>query len=531
MTSVDISIDGRLLVVATSLHVKIFRLRYRKGATMKVGKVELPPKISSIGAKIVKMSPDHKWLLIIRPDSTTELHRINQTKEARTLAKVSDKCIYLRRMKRSQKTGEYVHGNHGFYDRSISRVAFSADSRILAVGDLSGYIDTWVLEGHEDLTQQNVPTNGVAPPASSDDEESVSDEEQHPMIIFGQHWIRNPAASLIPRLDNTPVVLSFRPAAGLSENMGNGHAALHATRHTPNPHSHDLPNGESRLFILTSGHEMHEFDVLGGRLTDWSRKNPTSSLPPKFRILEERAMGVLWDVAKSRERIWLYGNSWLWMFDLSQELSGTSERASKPSEREGLETMAKSKKRKRKSSERMDQSQPHKPQRSKMGAGYQIPDSKLSSGIGRMVRKTEGAEVANVQWVNLDQETTQASEDDEYGQIGGSALVKLRRGLGEEPLREDILALHGEHQVNDKAAVATKSASPSQRYWSTNKYRPILGIVPLGDGLLDNDETKSEQLETGDGDGELEVALIERPIEEADLPARFYGDQEWDEQR
>ena len=40
----------------------------------------------------------------------------------------------------------------GAYRRSINRVIFSANTRILVAGDLSGHLDSWVLEGYEDMT-------------------------------------------------------------------------------------------------------------------------------------------------------------------------------------------------------------------------------------------------------------------------------------------------------------------------------------------------------------------------------------------
>ena len=527
----DISTDGHLLIVATPLRLKTFRLRSRDGSTLKVGRSDLPTGMSSLGAKIVKFSPDRRWLLVIRPDSTIELHRTVVVEEAKGTIKISEKCIHLRRLKRSRTTNGYVHGTHGNYDRSVSRVAFSADSRILAVADLSGYIDTWVLEGHEDLTQESVTMNGAASSQSSDDEDTDSDEEHHPTIVFGQHWIPNPAASLIPRLDSTPLIFSFRPSGAPLQTSVNGHAALHATRHTPYPHSHDLPNGEDRLFVLNSEHSMYEFEVLAGRLTEWSRRNPTASLPAKFRIMDERAMGVIWDVSKLKQRIWLYGSSWLWMFDLSQDFSQTTRQRNQSAEHIDSDCKIRSKKRKRKTYEQHNQSTAHQPQKSNTGAGNQIPDSKLNLGIGRMVMRTEGNETSNPRWIDLGQEIVQTSEDDEYNAMEDSSLAKLRRGLGEEPNNEEAVNSDGGHKSSDNAGLVAKAMVPRQQHWSTFKYRPILGVVPLSSEMEGDDGANDNFLNTYGGDQDLEVALIERPLEEVELPARFHGDQEWDESR
>ena len=531
LSSVDISNDGHLLIVATPLRLKMFRLRFRDGSSLKIGRSDLPPRMSSLGAKIVKFSPDHRWLLIIRPDSTIELHRTMVVEGAKRTKKISEKCIYLRKLKRSRNISGYAHGTHGNYDRSISRVAFSADSRILAVADLSGYIDTWVLEGHEDLTQENVTTNGAASSESSDDEDTDSDEEHHPTIIFGQHWIRNPTASLIPKLDSTPLIFSFRPSKALLQPLINGHAALHATRHTPYPHSHDLPTGEDRLFVLTSEHNMYEFEVLAGRLTEWSRRNPTASLPAKFRIMDERAMGVIWDVSKLKQRIWLYGSSWLWMFDLSQDFSRTTTQPNQSAEQIGSDSKSRSKKRKRKPHEQHHQSTAQPPQWGTTGAGDQIPDSKLNLGIGRTVRIIEGNETFNPQRIDLGQKMVQTSGDDEYNAMDTSSLAEFRRTLDEEPNDEEAMDSDSRHKSSDVAGLITQTEVPRQQHWSTFKYRPILGVIPLSSEMGDVDGVKDNFLDNYGGDQDLEVALIERPLEEVDLPARFHGDQEWDENR
>jgi U3 small nucleolar RNA-associated protein 4 len=79
-----------------------------------------------------------------------------------------------------------------------------------------------------------------------------------------------------------------------------------------------------------------------------------------------------------------------------------------------------------------------------------------------------------------------------------SALERLRRG-------ENVIAnIGGDDGAN------------GPRWWHTYKYRPIMGCVVIGEASNDN------------GGSGLEVALVERPIWEADLPPRYYGDQEWE---
>lgn len=497
--------------------LKIFRLRFRNGSAIKVGKLDLQATISKSGAKIVKFSLDGKWLLIIRPDSSIVLHRLTEVEGTRNIAKCSEKGVLLRRIKRTKDADEQMYGSHGSYDRSISRVAFSADSKILAVGDLSGYIDTWVLEGHEDLTQENMTANGVSASESSDDEDSDTYEEQHPLVMFGQHWIRNPAAPLIPKLDATPLVFAFRPEKASSTDLVNGHATIHPTRHTPHSHSHTLLTREDRLFVLTSEHHIHEFEILAGRLTDWSRRNPTTCLPVRFRKTRERAMGAIWDVSKTNERIWLYGSSWLWMFDLAQDLSDPLTYEKEPSNQEAAEATTALAKRKRTSYKHNDQNPAPDPRKGNTGAGSQIPDSLLTSGIGRKLRKIEGTEISNSRWISLGQDPAQASEDDEDHHTVRSALVELRRDFGEEARKDEEMVLNGDHQVNDRTSPGSKTSISGPRCWCTYSYRSILGIVPFSGGAVD-DESSGQV---------IEVALIERPVEDADLPEIYHGDQEW----
>ena len=82
-----------------------------------------------------------------------------------------------------------------------------------------------------------------------------------------------------------------------------------------------------------------------------------------------------------------------------------------------------------------------------------------------------------------------------------SALERLRR-------RDDADLTNGGEQLAERSDSQNET---SLRWWHTYKYRPILGIVPMGDG------------EAG-----LEVALVEIPMWEMYLPPRYYGDQDWE---
>lgn len=497
--------DGRILATCTISKVKVFRLRPKASKVLKVSAVEIPLNIRAFGARMVKFSPDGKWLVLIRADSSIQICR-TKDQGAKNGSLITSKRIILKRLSRDPiKIKE--NGSLGNYERSINRVTFSADSRILVVGDLSGYLDSWVLEGHEDLMQD---TDEAESSASSDDE--GTDEEIHPQVILGQHWIRNPAASLIPKLSAAALILSFRPSTKTIQ-QSNG-TAVHPTRRTPHPHSHDLPQGEDRLFALTSEHQMYELNVLSGRLSDWSRRNPTSGLPEEFRKIQDRAMGSIWDIGRSKERIWLYGSNWLYMFDLAIDFA-----AGNTSGVHG----AKKQKRKR---ERDDSNvkQGTKPE--------------LCIGIGRKYRKMEGPSAENSRWISTDHEQAQAStdefdDDDVDAAADESALLSLRRGPGDQTersrrLRGKTTAIDGEANKESTLEPAWVRTTKTQAWWGTHNYREILGIVPLGGGHAHQGDGVESSRADDEWPPRVEVALVERPILEADLPPRYQGDQEWD---
>ncbi len=517
--------------------IKIFRLRQKINNALRVQRIEAPQSIARSGARIVHFSPDGRWLVIITANNLVQVHRITEPEAANKAPQLLPKPVELRRLIREPAKTKFQHGSLGDYTRSINRVAFSEDSHILATGDLSGYLDTWVLEGYEDLTHStDVDINGVDSSVASDDEDG--DEEQHPTVIFGQHWIRNPAAPLMPKLAAAPIVLSFRPSSRPPmQRLTNGSSAVHRTRQTPHPHSHDLPNGEDRLFALTSEHQVYEFEVLSGRISNWSRRNPTSHLPEDFRNLRDRATGLVWDTYTDKERIWLYGSSWLWMFDLSKDFPRPEETPKEPQKQPEEDEVATStnskKKRKRKREAVSAQQVVGEPGKQDSGAGSKIPNSELGAGIGRKFRRTDGPEPSSTRIISLDREYSAGSEDDDDNHVGRSALLDLRRETGKarelsNGVSEDAVSTHCEAIVNGDTKLVKRQTNSGVPYWGTYKYRPILGIVPLGGGPEDEDQDPEL-----DGDDDelargVEVALVERPLWDLDLPPRYHGDQEWD---
>jgi U3 small nucleolar RNA-associated protein 4 len=527
ITSADLSSDGSILLVSTMAELKFFNLRQKAGS-LKVQKLQAPAELDTSGAKSVHISPDKKWLAIIRSDNRVQLYRMKETGDLKPSVEILSIVSDLKRLPREFTSRKGQPESLGNYNRYISQLAFSSDSRILAVADISGYMDTWVLEGHEDLTQDigQSPTK-THPPASSDsDSDSDSDEEYNPTVIFGQHWIRNPSASLLIKLPAAPLVFSFRPSSiAPTKSLANGSIAPHPTRHTPHPHTHDLPAGEDRLFVLTAENQMYEFNVLAGKISDWSRRNPTSSLPREFRDLRDRAMGAVWDVKGRNERVWIHGVNWLWMFDLSRDMPGAGEKDSERSGVNGNKALVHPK-RKRGADRDANEEAPTKRSKHDTGAGSKIRESELGLGIGRKIRKIKGAE-DDGQSIDLDREQSPASDEDEDAPVlaAENDLVSLRRSGGhiedDDGLEKGIE--EGESANEDNRGVAKRARSERLAHWHTYKYRPILGIVPLGG---ETDDEGEEGADDGPRRG-LEVALVERPLWDLDLPAPYYGDQEW----
>ena len=510
--------------------VKVFSLR-TKATKIRVRKLALPAEISRKGARSLHLSPDNKWLAIVRPENELQLYRIVSDgiyqKESRFLRT----AVELKRLFREPTATKHQHGCLGSYNRLITHATFSADSSILAVGDISGYLDTWVLEGHEDLTQKDDgETNNAKPSMSSDDTDG--DEEYHPNVILGQHWMRNPSASLLIKLPAAPLILSFRPLIAQStQRLTNGNSTIHSTRHTPHPHSHDLPQGEDRLFILTAENQMYEFNVLSGRISDWTRRNPTSMLPKEFRDQRERVKGCLWNVDPRNERIWLYGVSWLWMFDLSKDLPSPESPSSEDLDAKNSAAAGKTLKRIRK------HNAPDRESVSRLrhdtGAGSQVPKSELGIGIGRKIRKTDGSGRDEDRLNRLEMDYSATSEGvEDYVLASDLALVKSRRGpqeIGhaEGGNSESNTNIDGETSPNEDTRMVRRPDNERPAYWHTYKYRPILGIVPLGH---EHEEESEGSYQDGDDDclaGGVEVALVERPLWDVSLPPQYEGNKEW----
>ncbi|KZM19863.1 hypothetical protein ST47_g9190 [Ascochyta rabiei] len=492
ITSVSITQDGELLSVATADAVKLFQLirpQSGTGPSLHIRKIEMP---DIEGARNVRLTADGKWLAAVTATNEVRFVRIIRTEDPDDQPRPLAKVARLQRMPREDSRTTSLTGQHGSYERSINHAEFSSDGSVFAVTDLAGYIDTWVVEGHEDSTAPEVDidesASDVAEDEDSDDDDDGGAKEQ--ITFLGQRWIRNPTGHLLPRLDSTPTLLSFQPSTDGSQPQPNGNPAVHPTRSNPHPHSHEVPTAEHRLLVTSAKHQLYIFEVTAGRLSGWSRRNPPSSYPSEYRMLDLPAKGCVWDVTASQQRLWLYGEKWLFMFDLSKDL---------PLSDDG------SKKRKRERDAAVDT--PRKTTTS--GAGDAIPSRESTVTKMRKYNGAPGKDAGKATWLDVHAGRTNAlanddDDDDDDESEAAQPLTSLRRTA-----THDELTTHGDVPAGGEVG----EVEPKASWWHTFKYRPILGMVPVRGG---------EQ-----GQGQLlEVVLVERPSWELDLPPRFVGAHE-----
>ncbi|GAP84348.1 putative U3 small nucleolar RNA-associated protein [Rosellinia necatrix] len=480
ITSASISDDGSLIVVSTTSDIKAFHLRPRDGVwwdELKISKVELEERITNLGATRILISPDSQWVCLVQGGGVVSLLRIKQPATASEKPIIHPKSIRLQRIRRQVPKHNGMSGL-GNYDRTITQAVFSPDSRMLAIADLAGYIDTWVLSQQPPKLQgQKNGTNGVNDDAASDDSSSDSgSDEDDAGTEESVRWRRNPNASLIPRLHAAPTVLSF---------------SSHIPSKTTTVENNEID--DYTLLAVTSKPQIVLVHPTIGSLTSWSRRNPISRFPPEFRDIRDLVKGALW----SGDRVWLYGNTYLFMIDTKQDLAEPI-----PTKAEsGRELTAQARKRKR---------GPDSGAGNKMATG--------AAGPTRVLRYIQGEEAEELP---TDEPILDPIDEDETSQATGNS----DSGESDDETQGELALLRG---TQSKAPHETQlRQGPS--FWHTFKYRPILGIVPLGAGAeLHRGEDSVQPTLNGIAPEPLEVALVERPMFEVDLPDRYFGEGEFE---
>ncbi|KAL2823698.1 WD40-repeat-containing domain protein [Aspergillus cavernicola] len=505
ITSATLSSDGKFLVIATISSIKVFSVRRRKGderGTLRIQKLDTPATLSEEGARLVTVSPDSRWLCIVRPNSDICLARVKPASSPQEKTQVMPQMVNLRRAPRHARFEKVSHGSLGGYERTVRCVVFSHNSKILASGDLSGCIDSWTLE---EAAEQTAKKPNKA--AGSDDESSDEEDEDDYPVLEGQRWGPIASDSPIPRLKSSVALLSFRPSS-----------PAQSTQFLANGSSQET-TGESRLMALTTEHQLVEIDALEGKLSEWSRRNPKAFLPMDFKGVRDRAMGCFWDLSDpSRERLWLYGTSWLWMFDLKQDFPSTEELT------EAITTEAwddasedpnkQTHKRKRELQDEDDKA-PRGKKKLNSGAGDKIPLAHSAVFFDQKARAFVGPDASQGELISLEKEqpVDEEDEDEEFNESNDVQLAQLRR---------ENTKSNGSGSVGANTQLVTSSDSqsaPARQWWYTYKYRGILGIVPLSSA------TDAESIEDNISAG-LEIAVVERPMWDVDLPDRYVREYE-----
>ena len=487
ITTASISDDGTLLVVATVTDLKAFRLELptSPNAPLKIAKVDVAK--TGRGASKLQISPDKHWLCWVDDGTRVNVAQIDSVESAAGDSPsyaITRAAATLKRLRRSVPKNILL-GGLGAYDRNISHVTFSPDGKMLAVADLAGYIDTWVLRGPRSKLQNGKAAGEDDDAMSSASSEDSSDEEDEGGEGQGARWIRNPKASLLPKLSNGPACLSF------SEQVPGGDISI------------DSGVGANDYFLLaiTTSKQLLAFNPLRGSLSDWSRRNSQAKLPEQFRVTRDLVKGVLW----RGPRVWIYGVSYLFMLDLSADLTPETVSSSTVGDKD-----------------KGDKKQGTKRKRGgpSSGAGDRIDDKdpRASQNV-RVAVDGESSHTntnTNVQWMDVDM----ADTDEQKGDGATSSGFDDDDDDEDDDAEDDEDSEGGELQLmrGERRAEAAEGGGRGKRsWWHTYKYRSVLGIVPLEAGPAASGQNEAPQ---------LEVAIVERPIWDVDLPPRYFAEGE-----
>lgn len=494
ITSASISRDGSVLVVSTISAIKAFHLTTSTTSQeeLKIQKIDVPASIENSGSTLVRISPNGQWLCWVQDGSKVMVASLMRDASSNdSQISVHPRPAKLTRLRRD--IPKHVRlGGLGNYDRRVTHVAFSPDSSILATVDLAGYVDTWITRaGGLQNGAGSSHDDDASPSGSSDSSDSDSENEKDSKL--GPRWIRNPKAPLFPKLSHAPVVLSFSDAALGPSLQGE--------------------SGESDGYVLlavTAASRIYTFHPLEGSLTRWSRRNGVWKLPEEIRATRDLIKGAVWQGS----RVWMYGASSLFMLDISRDFT------------EETDAAAHEKKRSRKRKRGADS-----------GAGSRTESSQALAP--QHVRVALAEDGKRGEWVDVEMADADAGnsrrangkdeDEDDDEETDGGELQKLRD-------RES-----SSHKEGGNTPAEDGSDGKRRNWWHTYKYRPILGVVPLS-----NDEHDSGAQANGVNDSgssgvksvkkshngkkavsarpPLEVALVERPNWDVEMPARYVED-------
>ncbi|OAA81011.1 WD40 repeat-like-containing domain protein [Akanthomyces lecanii RCEF 1005] len=441
ISSASINADGTLLVASTSTDVKAFALEHSnpiKPADVTLSSLELPERLTKLGASRVQISPDGSWLCFVQDGSRVVIASITPDSGSHTIST----SRHLRRLHRS--VPKYIlNGGLGSYERNVTHISFSPDSKLLAVADLAGYVDTWVLRVPGDATANGHANGNEDGDASASDSDSSDDDVESTGTSEVGRWVRNPNAKLMPKLPAAPSVLAFSdsvPGQGGTEDY--------------------------TLAAVTSSWNVVAFNVLQGSLTPWSRRHPRKALPGPVHDLLDLAKGAFWQ----GPRFWIYGVSFLFMLDMSQDLPAP--------EKDAGDQLVPGTKRKRTNAT--------------SGAGGRMEKEGLKPQQIRKYAANKWEDV-DVDGPSLSGENDNDSDDDMIDATD-SELTQLRSATA----------------ASGTQSGGAEDESGRKKWWITYKYRPVLGVVSFS------------------GQEGLEVALVERPTWDIDMQDSYYTGEEWE---
>lgn len=442
ITSATVSSDGTLLVVSTAIDVKAFCLKHKdpaKPSDVQVTSVELPRNLTCLGASLLKLSPNGRWLCLVQEGSRVVVADTQPGCEGSGLNTTPIKLQQMKRLRR-EIARHITNGGLGRYDRTVTQADFSPDSEMLAVADLAGYVDTWILRG---------PRQG---PEDGDDAASSSDgesEDGQDAVDSHTRWTRNPKAALIPKLPSAPAVLSFSDSITVTTGL-EGDAS-----------------GDYILAAITSNWHVLAFHPRRASLTAWSRRHARTYLPAAIQDLLDLAKGIVWQDS----RMWVYGVSFLFMLDMSQDLRKTITDGGAPAD-------------------------------SQVALGAKRKRTGLTTGAGGVNEKE-----------NLTPHKVRRHGDDEQFEdmdAGKAPREDESGGEDELPVADGELSrLRNGNAEAGESVETVGTCAERKSWWITYKYRPILGMVPLNAA-----------------DQPLEVALVERPMWDMEMPERYMAGDE-----
>jgi U3 small nucleolar RNA-associated protein 4 len=379
ISSATISEDGTLLVASTATDIKVFQLDFTRGEQveqLQIKKVDVPA--AGLAATKVQVSPDKQWISWVEEGSRVMIARVYTTESAAGISYAISQPCKLPRLRR-QIPKHILLGGLGSYDRNITQMTFSSDSKLLGVADLAGYIDTWVLRGPGEGANGVGGENDDAATSESSDDSSDDEAED----VAGERWVRNPNAALLPKLSAAPVVLSFSKT--------------------------QRDDSDYDLLAITTIKQVFVFNPLRGVLSEWSRRNTYPKLPAQFRDTRDQVKGVVWQ----GHRAWIYGVSSLFMLDLSQDFDPEKDSP------EGKNGQKQGTKRKRGGQE--------------SGAGGKMEKHSLAAQRVRTAAGPDGAKWEDVEMADADDQKSGGASsgvDDDDEDTDGGELQRLREEQG-----------------------------------------------------------------------------------------------------